>query len=133
MKLTDWHDRLIALIEQRKRAPFEWGVNDCCLWAADAVLAQTGRDPAQDLRGTYTTARGARAALRLAGGLEGAGDRCGQPVERLFAQTGDVGIVSRTGERMCAGVCTGGMWLTLSERGIAPIAFDAVVRAWRVA
>ena len=48
-----------ALIAERRLMPFARGTNDCCMFAADAVLAMTGRDLAADWRGTYSDDRGA--------------------------------------------------------------------------
>lgn len=42
----------------------KWGTFDCALFAADAVFAQTGVDPAADFRSQYDDPRGAALALR---------------------------------------------------------------------
>ncbi len=36
-----WPRRLSDLVAERHGAAFAWGSRDCCLWAADAVLALT--------------------------------------------------------------------------------------------
>jgi len=54
-----WESKLNAFIEERRNAPFQWGVNDCCLFACDAVKSICGYDFAESLRGTYSTAYGA--------------------------------------------------------------------------
>ena len=64
-----WRERLHALVLERRRMPFAWGENDCCLWAADAVLIQTGQDPAATWRGTYATEAEAVALLASLGGV----------------------------------------------------------------
>ena len=132
MRFTDWHARLIALIEERKPAPFVWGVNDCCLWPADAVLAMTGHDLAADLRGTYSTARGAASVLRYLGGLPEAIGRGGREIPPLCAATGDVGIVT-DGERLVGAVCIGENWLVVAGRGLGLIPLMSARRAWRIA
>lgn len=48
---------------------FAWGVNDCCLMAADIVKAITGVDIAADYRGTYSNEAEAEAILVAAGGM----------------------------------------------------------------
>lgn len=53
-KLPTWERKLHEFIESRKTEPFAWGKNDCCLFAADAVLSMTGVDIAGDFRGKYT-------------------------------------------------------------------------------
>ena len=62
-RLPDWPERLAELVEARRHMHFAWGTHDCGLWAADAVLACTGRDPAADLRGRYTTEAEAEALM----------------------------------------------------------------------
>lgn len=132
MRRSDWQARLGVLIEERKVAPFEWGSNDCCLWVADAVLAMTGIDPAHDIRGAYKTARGAASALRMHGGLAGAGERCGTPIPPLCAAAGDVGIVN-DGESDLLAVCNGDVWLAVAKNGLGMMSLSAARKAWRVA
>lgn len=48
---------------------FEWGRNDCALWCASAVAHELGIDPAEDLRGTYSTRFECRQLIMSAGGL----------------------------------------------------------------
>lgn len=79
------------LLEQRAASPFEWGVTDCALWAFDAVRAATGRDPAADLRGTYSTALQAARKLQLEGGWpKVCAARIGRAVLLEDLQDGDV-------------------------------------------
>lgn len=59
-----WENDLADFIADRLNMPFEWGNHDCALFAADAVEAMTGIDPASDFRGNYTTQKTAREALR---------------------------------------------------------------------
>lgn len=66
-RLPDWRPRLSALVAACFQRRFEWGVHDCALFAADAILAMTGTDPARDLRGRYASARGARKLMRAMG------------------------------------------------------------------
>lgn len=132
MRFPDWHARLIDLIERRKAEPFSWGSMDCCLWVADAVQTMTGRDPAADIRGGYATARSAKLLLRLNGGLEGAGARCGAQISPLCAATGDVGIVHDGASDVLA-VCLGETWIVAAREGLGLIPIQAARKAWRVA
>lgn len=54
-RLPDWPDRLRRSLRERLKTPFQWGVNDCATFAADCVLAQTGVDFADGLRGAYSS------------------------------------------------------------------------------
>ena len=123
-------ERLSALVAARLRTPFAWGVHDCCLWAADAVLAQTGRDPAAAWRGTYSSRRGAAAVLRQAGGLRAVAALAGREVPAAAALPGDVGLLQRPGGRLL-GVCAGGSWLVASRGGLVAVPAEAAIAAWR--
>lgn len=100
-RLPDAAARLRALLLARLAVPFTWGVSDCAMLAFDAALAVTGRDPAADLRGTYTNALGALRILRRLGGMHGvANTRFGPRVDWADGQDGDPVLLR-------AGVCTG--------------------------
>jgi hypothetical protein len=119
------------------REPFAWGINDCCIFAADGVIAVSGNDPASDLRGTYSSAIAAARVLKDIGGIEGAGDRTGERIPPLNAQVGDVGLITAadpTGAFAEAlAVCTGELWVAPSERGLHAHQLTAARLAWRVA
>lgn len=125
-------DALEALIAARMATPFAWGTHDCCLWAADAVWAQTGTDHAAEFRGTYETAAGALRALEDAGGLAQLGARAGEPVAPLLAHIGDVGLIAMPDGAEVLGVCAGPVWLVAAATGLGVVAFDACRAAWKV-
>lgn len=66
-RLPDWRERFAAYISDCRRKPFRPGQHDCGLFAAGAVEALTGMDPAASWRGTYRTIEEAQAALQGAG------------------------------------------------------------------
>ena len=59
-----WPELLEKFINRRAEQPFAWGTNDCATLACDAVLAMTGTDIAEPLRGGYTSALGAARRMR---------------------------------------------------------------------
>ena len=131
-RLPDWPARLSALVAQAHRLPFAWGVHDCCLWAADAVVAVTGVDPAQDLRGRYFDAIDAYRALRQIGGLLGAGQRTGTRLAGPgFALDGDVALV-HDGRRPMLAVRSGGVWLAAASTGLFALPSDSARITWGV-
>lgn len=68
MKRKDtWHADLADYIVKQRAEPFEWGKNDCALFAAGAVFAMTGEDVAKQYRGKYKSLRGAIGTLRKHG------------------------------------------------------------------
>ena len=125
-------ERFDALVRDRMATTFAWGQHDCCLFAADCVLAQTGIDLAADLRGTYTDAMGAARALQFIGGIKAAGDRAGPAIPALAARVGDVGLVMLEDRELLA-VCAGPVWLAPAATGLAARPLSGARLAWRVA
>jgi hypothetical protein len=82
-RLRNWPKLLAAHLKASAGRPFAWGAVDCGLAAADAIQAMTGKDPAAELRGRYSTADGATEALLAfaGGGIEAA-------AEKIAAQQG---------------------------------------------
>ena len=131
-RLPDWPSRLQALMQQRGRAPFAWGFNDCFLFAADCARACTGVDPAADLRGRYATEREALRILQQIGGTLAAlaETRFGAEIAPAFAQRGDVGLTEQAGRALLC-VNAGARWVAPSPEGLAEA--PAPTRAWRIA
>lgn len=126
MRYPDWPERLAAYIEQRRHAPFKWAEQDCATFAFDAVEAMTGADPIADLRGRWTTARGAARILNRLGGLEAATSAyLGEPKSATFAQRGDVVIVP-IGGRDSLAICTG---VVLAGAGVSGIEWWPMTQA----
>jgi hypothetical protein len=123
-------ERFEALVRARLREPFSWGTHDCCMWAADAVLAKTGRDPAAEFRGTYSDAMGAARLLESLGGIASVGAMVGEEIRPLQATWGDVGMLTGEGREMLA-VSTGTLWLATSENGLSAHALGSAARAWK--
>lgn len=123
--------RFDALVAQRMREPFAWGAHDCCLFAADAVLALTGQDHAAGLRGTYTDAMGAVRVLQQLGGLRAVAGRVGPRVAPLGARVGDVGLVAHADRELLA-VCVGDVWLAPGPHGLGATPLGDAICAWSV-
>jgi hypothetical protein len=99
IRVPDWPERLAEFVEERRNVPFVWGVHDCAMFAADAVLLQTREDPLRAWRGAYHTEEAGHLITAPAGGFVafmGAAFRAfGAPVcPTVMAQRGDVGIAS---------------------------------------
>ena len=130
-RVNNWQSRLQACLAERRALPFAWGSNDCAFYAADAVLACTGMDPAADLRGTYADVRGAAEVIREHGGLITlAATRLGAEVQPAFAQPGDVGLAVQQGRSLLA-VFGGEAWHAPGEAGEVVLPTALIARAWR--
>ncbi|USJ24733.1 DUF6950 family protein [Ensifer adhaerens] len=66
-RFDDWYPRLVDYVSRVRSLPFEYGQHDCALFAAGAVKAMTGKDPAAKLRGKYSTLAGGLKKLRRLG------------------------------------------------------------------
>jgi hypothetical protein len=131
---ADWPEKLADFIHSKATTPFEWGVNDCALFAADCVKAITDIDLATDLRGTYATAREAYELIKDRGGLEAiATAALGQPMEfKLQMQRGDVALVNINGRESLV-ICADSVLVGPAvESGIALIPITEAVKAWEV-
>lgn len=131
MRVRDWEQRLSAFVAERMQMPFEWGRNDCCLFAADAVKAMTGTDHAAGLR-VHTSALEAVRLVEQRGGLRQiATDALGESVSPLMATVGDVVVLVNEGRELLA-VCNGGTAIAPGEQGMVALGMDAALAAWRV-
>lgn len=130
-RLKNWPSRLQATIEAARHHPFTWGEHDCCLWAASAVLACTGEDPAAAFRGTYADAMSAARLIGQLGGMEVIGALGGPEISPRFATAGDVGLVELA-DRVVLAVHSGQVWLAAGTHGLEPCVRMPVLKAWKV-
>ena len=133
-RFPDWPERLAAFIESRRATPFAWGGHDCCLFAADAVLALTGVDRAATWRGRYATEAGAMALLSRPGGLYGlmreVEDIFGvRQVPPLLAQRGDTALV-QPGNLPTMGVVLDQVVAAPGLDGMQFVPLAGALRAW---
>jgi hypothetical protein len=99
-RLPDWPALLARHILEATDRAFEWGRHDCSVFAADGILAITGRDPIARARGRYACEKRAAVILREIGGLgvpEAAETLMiefgAPPVHPAFAQRGDLILI----------------------------------------
>lgn len=132
MRLPDWQSRLAAVMREAQARPFAWGSHDCATFAATCVVAVTGVDRIADVRAAWQSELQAARLLERLGGLRAAiGERLGAPLASVaLAQPGDVGISDQAGrDALC--VCGGVNWHMPAELGLATLAADQVLCAWR--
>jgi hypothetical protein len=145
----NWDSQELELFfRERRDQPFAWGTNDCCIFPADAILAMTGTDIAEDFRGKYSDETSAFALIKTVASGETVADaaawcaekfwlvewldKAGNPAP-MFAQRGDLVVLEDAG-RMIAGVVglTGKHVVSAGEAGLKRLPLSAVQRAWRV-
>ncbi|MER8754071.1 hypothetical protein NKH69_00105 [Mesorhizobium sp. M0976] len=136
-------------LEQYIRLPHRWrwggmGGEDCTTFCASWVFEVTGKDPAADLRGTYSTVEGAHAVLLAAGGIESlVGSKLMPLGFRRVTEPldGDIGIIRvMTGFETdglavndIPGIRFGPLWAVMSARGPMVKKLNGTGAAWRIA
>jgi hypothetical protein len=124
-------DRLATYLIAVSRRPFVWGTDDCAMFVADWVRAETGRDGASALRGRYAGPDGAR-AMHGPLGLARTVDRCARSVGMVrtrYPNAGDIGVVAIGRDAHCA-IATGHGWVVRGDKMIMRVPMARVIAAW---
>ena len=129
----NWPTLLVAFIEERRHAPFAWGSNDCCLFAADWIRRACGVDFAEGLRGGYSSALGATRVLSRYGGvLEIAGTLAKlESIPTSTARRGDVVAFKMDGGH-ALGICIGDIAALVGKGGLVFPRIETAAAAWRL-
>lgn len=129
MRISTWEDALVNYIIIKRDEPFEYGVNDCCLFAAGAVEAITGEDPMSEFRGKYDSLKGSIKAIKDigAGTLEATLDGKFPEVSIGYAQRGDLAFFDDS-----IGVVMGGFAYFVSDDGLERIPREMWNKCWSV-
>jgi len=133
-RLSNWPRLLSDFVESRRHTPFAWGINDCCTFASDAIMAIHGADPMARLRGTYEDATG---VLIIIGATDDlpivAGEiltECGfKEIAPSMAGRGDTVCVML--ERPTCGVHLGDCIAAPGADGLVFLATNKIINAWR--
>jgi hypothetical protein len=139
LRLYNWQSRLAEVIKQKQRGAFEWGVNDCCLFVCDAILAVTGVDPGLPFRSAYKTPlEGARLVKEYCGGAipelaEAMALKFSYPeVESAFIHRGDLGLYLDPVEGPTLGINIGRNFTFLTEQGLVYVPNSMMARCWSI-
>lgn len=136
-RLDDWSERLDAVMTEAKGKTFAYGAFDCALFAADCVLAITGIDYAEELRG-YTSKVAAYRIVAKYGSLDSMACALleSESVHPSRATIGDVVLASvevdggEQGE--CFGVCVGVKFRIPTQHGLRSFPMSKALKAWRI-
>lgn len=132
---ADWPERVVAVLDTVRDAPFAFGTSDCFTLAMDVVEAITGLDPWAGERGRYRSGRGAARRLRVAGfgSITDLLATIGREIAPAFAGRGDLGVTTGADGSDAIVVCDGTRWVGRAE-GIGTVVRprDGVRRVWRV-
>lgn len=129
MRISAWEDALVNYIAIKRHEPFDYGVNDCCLFAAGAVEAITGEDPMSEFRGKYDSLKTSLIAIRDigAGTLEATMDSKFPEVGIGNAQRGDLAFFDDS-----IGVVMGSFAYFVSDDGLERINRSFWDKCWGV-
>ena len=138
-----WETRALhTFIQSRQNRSFKWCSQDCCMFAANAVLAMTGVDIASDFRTNYRTEAAAFSLIKSVTGGTTVADAVaycaanhGMPeyTHPLLAQRGDMVVVEDAG-RLVAGIVglNGRDVLVPGETRLKRLSIMSIQRAWKV-
>jgi len=123
---------LAGYIESCSRRAFSWGIWDCCLFVADALKFQTGKDPLSMYRAMYANEKEANQIVRHLGGMQGVCRFLGvRQIEAPYLN-GDVGIFERDGAEIALVLYWQGRFLGIDRRrGLSPVAPKHVCKVFR--
>jgi hypothetical protein len=129
MRISSWEEALSEYIATKRDEPFEYGVNDCCLFAAGAVEAITGEDPMPEFRGKYDSLKTSLQVIKDigAGTLEATMDSKFSEVEIGQAQRGDLAFLDGS-----VGVVMGGFAYFVSDDGLERVNRSLWDKCWGV-
>jgi hypothetical protein len=129
MRISAWEDALANYIAIKRDEPFEYGINDCCMFAAGAVLEITGEDPMAEFRGKYDSLKGSLKVIKEigAGTLEATLDGKFPEVPIGHAQRGDLAFFDDS-----IGVVMGGFAYFVSDDGLERINRSLWDKCWSV-
>ena len=129
MRITTWENALSEYIAEKRNEPFEYGINDCCLFAAGAVLEITGEDPMSEFRGKYDSLKGSLKAIKDIGSgtLEATLDGKFAEVSIGYAQRGDLAFFDDS-----IGVVMDGFAYFVSDDGLERIPRELWNKCWSV-
>lgn len=133
MKVADWDQKLIEFVESKRQEPFEWGKNDCFLFAMDCVAMLRGEDVAAEIRG-YDSALSAAKLQKKVKSIDW--------IDERFVRYDHVNLIQR-GSIVCymhethtppeaLGICVGAEFVAPGKDGIEFLPMSQVVIGWRV-
>lgn len=132
--MTRDHAALVAFLIDRQDWRFGYGrgeqTHDCARFAADAVRAQTGKDPLRGLRGAWRSERGASRTLAREGGLEAAVDVRLDRIAPAMAGRGDIALTSDGLDGVQLGVIEGDTVACPGGSGLFRRHRSEIVAAW---
>ena len=129
MRITNWEEALVNYILLKRHEPFEYGVNDCCMFALGAALEITGEDKMSEFRGKYDSLKGSLKVIKEigAGTLEATLDGKFPEVSIGYTQRGDLAFFDGS-----VGVVMGDFAYFASDDGLERVPRELWDKCWSV-
>lgn len=130
MRLYEWEARLSAYVVRVAREGFAPGRHDCALFAAGAVEALTGVDPAAEWRGRYDSVPAGLQLIRAAGHADhiAAAAALLPAIPAAQVLPGDLAVVDGDGGEEALGVVQGALIYVLRPKVLALLPLSAARR-----
>ena len=128
-RISNWEEPLSQYIESKRFEPFEYGVNDCCLFASGAVEVMTGVDPIPEFRGQYDSLLSSAKALKKfgQGDIESTMDSKFPIIPIGRAQRGDLALFDDS-----IGIVSGSFAWFVSDDGLERVPRAMWQKTWSV-
>jgi hypothetical protein len=129
MRVADWDQRLVAVVESYSSTAFDWAESNCIDLGVDVLKACRGDDAEIPKFKKATTLKQSLSVLKSMG-CETLGDAMAKHFEEcgvISAQRGDIGTVAN-GLLVCVGV----NWFGRNEDGPIFLSSAQIERAFRV-
>ncbi len=129
MRVEGWDRILTEELAAAHEIEFQWGSQDCALWAASIIQKITGKDYGVDFRGRYSDSQAAYDVIhQRADGLNDLVSSYFELIDIRTAMRGD--LVMKTG---ALGICFGiNSCFLMEHKGITAVPTLDCYYAWRV-
>lgn len=131
MRRHDWVERMFAVIDAHSGKEFEWGKNDCCLFAARVVDAMCDTEHEVALSQHYHDEKTALAYIKESVGIaEAVSTYIGEPKDGR-PQRGDV-VLIHCNDQDALGICVGRFIAVQTTNGVSYARRDTVLKVWSI-
>lgn len=133
MRIEGWQNKFWEAMDEARHSSFEWGANDCVLFAAKMATAISDRDYVSEARSAFTWSSISEAAVLTRNGLRGPIESVLGPMQpwTLLGQ-GDLVLIRDDEGRESLVVHDGAQLIGKHERGIQPIPMRCALGGWKV-
>lgn len=133
-RVYNWIEQLQGAFEAAAKKPFDYGLYNCGLFAAECIDAMTGSERAAELKTQFNDEASALEFVKRYGSIKAAvSARLGEPSDRwVDARRGDVCLMPTPwgpGLGICVGVQVAMM---APDSGLTHMKIDKIVAVWRI-